>query len=187
MIYPIVTYGDPILRQRAVPIAEGTPLQALVRDLFATMEQAQGIGLAAPQIGQSILLFVVDVTQHPTVTAHKKTHKKAFINPVIEVDETVVPTLCEEGCLSIPNVLVTVPRREKIKISYFDAQWKAHQEVCAGFLARVLQHEYDHLEGKLHIDYASPLKRRLLKNKLIAIRKEQPGVPYERSTLLSTL
>jgi len=177
MIYPIVTYGDPILRQKAIPIAHGTPLQALVRALFATMEQAHGIGLAAPQIGQSIRLFVVDVTQHPT--AHNKTYRKAFINPVIEVDETVAPTPCEEGCLSVPNVLVTVPRREKIRISYFDTQWNAHQEVCAGFLARVLQHEYDHLEGKLHIDYASPLKRRLLKNQLLAIRKGQIDAPYK--------
>jgi peptide deformylase len=176
MIYPIVAYGDPILRRKTMAIEKGTALQNLVNNMLATMDMVQGVGLAAPQIGESIRLFVVDLTQ---CFEKEGEHRKVLINPVIKIDETVASSTDEEGCLSIPNILVGVPRKEKITICYFDVQWKLHEEEWSGFPARIMQHEYDHLEGKLHIDYASSLRKRLLKNKLEAIRQGGINVPYK--------
>ena len=152
MIYPIVAYGDPVLRKKAVAVKEGTALQTLVDDMFATMHLARGVGLAAPQIGKSMRLFVVDLTQDPQAK-NSKAGKKALINPVLKMDESVAPSTCEEGCLSIPNVLVEVPRREKITIRYFDCQWQLHEEEWTGMPARIIQHEYDHLDGVVYIDH----------------------------------
>jgi peptide deformylase len=176
MIYPIVAYGDPILRKKTMAVEKGTALQKVVNNMLATMDVAHGVGLAAPQIGESIRLFVVDLAQ---CFEKKGEHRKVLINPVIRIDETVAPSIDKEGCLSIPNILVEVPRKEKIIVCYFDMQWKLHEEEWRGFPARIMQHEYDHLEGKLHIDYASSLKRRLLKNKLEAIRQGSVNVPYK--------
>lgn len=176
MIYPIVAYGDPILRRKTMAVEKGTALQEVVNGMLATMNMVQGVGLAAPQIGKSIRLFVVDLTQ---CFEKKGEYRKVLINPIIKIDETVASSTDEEGCLSIPNILVEVPRKEKIAICYFDMQWKLHEEEWSGFPARIMQHEYDHLEGKLHIDYASSLRKRLLKNKLEAIRQGGINVPYK--------
>lgn len=178
MIYPITAYGDPILRKKALPVKKGTALQDFVQAMFATMYAANGIGLAAPQIGKSIRLFVVDLTPYREAKTSPKFWKKALINPEIHIDTTIEPSTHEEGCLSIPHISVTIPRQEKITVSYFDTQWTWHQEEFTGFPARVIQHEYDHLEGKLHIDYAPPLKKRLLKSKLHAISQGKVTVPY---------
>ena len=178
MIYPIVAYGAPILRQKAIAIEQGAALQELVQDMFATMQLAHGIGLAAPQIGKNLRLFVVDLIQDAQ-TSDTKRCKKVMINPVLQIDEKMTPSIQEEGCLSIPNVLVEVPRKESVRVSYFDAQWQHHEEEWTGFSARVIQHEYDHLEGKLHIDYASSLRRKLLQGRLNAIRQGKVDTTYK--------
>jgi len=178
MIYPIIAYGDPVLREKAEAIEQGTALKELVQSMLATMQLARGIGLAAPQIGKNIQLFVIDLSQNALVKGSKE-HQKVMINPVLEVDEKVIPNKSEEGCLSIPNVFVEVPRREKVTVRYFDPQWQLHEETWTGFPARVIQHEYDHLEGKLHIDYATSLRKRLLQSKLNAISKGKVEVSYK--------
>jgi len=178
MIYPIVAYGDPVLRKKAVAIEKGTVLQELMKNMLATMHHAQGVGLAAPQIGKNIRLFVVKLGQDPQ-TKSTEYNQKVMINPVLKIDGNVAPSMYEEGCLSIPNVLIEVPRREKITVSYFDIQWQPHEEEWTGLSARIIQHEYDHLEGKLHIDYASPLRRRLLQSRLRAISQGKVDVPYK--------
>ena len=171
MIYPIVAYGHPILRQKASEIEHGTDVRSLAQNMLATMEHAKGVGLAAPQIGQSIQLFVANMGD--------PTDKHVLINPVLTVDTTVPANTVKEGCLSIPNIMVNVPRHEKITIRYFDADWQLQEASWTGFPARVLQHEYDHLLGKLHIDYASTLRKRLLKSKLAAIRHGNVAAEYK--------
>ena len=185
MIYPIVVYGDPVLRQRAKDIEEGTDLKQLVQDMFETMYSAQGIGLAAPQIGKAIRLFVVDGSplsedddeEEDEVQEDMSTFKKVFINPLI-LDEQGTPWEFEEGCLSIPNIREKVSRKAKLKIRYFDETWKLKEEEYDGMKARIIQHEYDHIEGKLFIDYLPPLKKRLLKGKLNDISKGDVKTEY---------
>ena len=178
MIYPIVAYGDPVLRKKSIAIEKGTALQELVKDIFYTMQLARGVGLAAPQIGKNIRLFVVNLMQG-SQTKDAEEYIKVMINPVLKIDEKVAPSVYKEGCLSIPDILVEVPRREKINISYFDVQWQPHEEVWTGLPARIIQHEFDHLEGKLHVDYASSLRKRLLQSKLKAISQGKVEVAYK--------
>lgn len=176
MIYPIVVYGDPVLRQRAKDIEQGTDLTQLIADMYETMHGAQGIGLAAPQIGKSIRLFVVDgsvLEDEPGM----EDFTKAFINPVM-VEELGTPWEYEEGCLSIPTIREKVARKEKLRIRYFDEQWNLREEEYEGLKARIIQHEYDHIEGKLFIDYLTPLKKRLLKGKLADISKGKVDTEY---------
>jgi len=176
MIYPIVVYGDPVLRTKAKDIEKGTDLTQLVADMHETMQAAQGIGLAAPQIGKSIRLFVVDATSledEPTL----KDFKRAFVNPVM-VEELGTEWEYEEGCLSIPNIRENVYRKERLKLRFFDEQWNETEEVFEGMQARIIQHEYDHIEGKLFIDYLTPLKKRMLKGKLTDISKGKVDTEY---------
>jgi peptide deformylase len=176
MIYPIVMYGDPVLRKKAKSIERGADILELVNDMYETMHAAHGIGLAAPQIGKSIRLFVVDGT---TLENEPKLadFKKAFVNPVI-LDEDGEPWAFEEGCLSIPNIREEVERPEKLHIKYFDENWNAFEEEFDGMKARIIQHEYDHIEGKLFIDYLTPLKKRMLKGKLSDISKGDVETEY---------
>jgi peptide deformylase len=176
MIYPIVVYGDPVLRQRAKDIEKGTDLKQLIADMFETMHGAQGIGLAAPQIGKAIRLFVIDGTvmdDEPEMQGFTK----AFINPVITKEEGT-PWEFEEGCLSIPTIREKIARNAKVHIRYYDEEWNLHEETYEGLKARVIQHEYDHIEGKLFIDYLTPLKKRLLKGKLADISKGKVDTEY---------
>jgi peptide deformylase len=176
MIYPIIMYGDPVLRQRAKDIPQGSDIKQLVDDMFDTMHAASGIGLAAPQIGKSIRLFVVDGTsleEEPNMLEFKK----VFVNPVM-IEELGTPWEFEEGCLSIPNIREKISRKEKLKIRYFDAEWNLHEEDYDGMKARIIQHEYDHIEGKLFLDYLTPLKKRLLKGKLSDISKGKVDTEY---------
>ena len=176
MIYPIVMYGDAVLRKRATDLEKGTDLTQLVADMYETMYEANGIGLAAPQIGKSIRLFIVDGTtleDEPTL----KDFKKAFVNPQI-IDEHGEEWEFEEGCLSIPNIREEVWRKETVRIKYFDEKWNAFEEEFDGMKARIIQHEYDHIEGKLFIDYLSPLKKRMLKGKLTNISKGDVDTEY---------
>ena len=178
MVYPIIVYGDPILRKQAQEIPRDFPdLSALVQDMFDTMHAAHGIGLAAPQIGKSIRLFVVDGTTLEDEEEDMTGFRKVFINPKI-LDEHGNTWPFEEGCLSIPNIRENVSRLEKIRIHYFDENWTKVEEEYTGIKARIIQHEYDHLDGKLFIDYLSPLKRRMLKGKLTDISKGEVETEY---------
>lgn len=176
MIYPIVMYGDPVLRQKATDIEKGTDLKQLLEDMFETMHAASGIGLAAPQIGKGIRLFIVDgsvLEDEPGM----EDFKKAFVNPTI-LEEEGTPWEFEEGCLSIPNIREKVSRKEKLRIRYFDENWVEHTEEYDGMKARIIQHEYDHIEGKLFVDYLPALKKRLLKGKLADISKGKVDTEY---------
>jgi peptide deformylase len=179
MIYPIVMYGDPVLRQRAKDLEPGSDLNQLIADMFETMHGASGIGLAAPQIGKSIRLFIVDGTgleDEPGM----ETFKKAFINPVI-LKEDGTAWEFEEGCLSIPNIREKVSRKGQLIIRYYDEQWVQHEEAYDGMKARIIQHEYDHIEGKLFVDYLPSLKKRLLKGKLNDISRGKVDTEYRIS------
>ncbi len=177
MVYPIVMYGDPVLRKKAQDIEKGTDVKGLVADMFETMYAANGIGLAAPQIGKGIRLFVVDGTSLEEEEEDMSEFKKAFLNPVI-LQEEGEPWEFEEGCLSIPNIRENVLRPETVKIRYYDEDWSLKEEMYDGVKARIIQHEYDHIEGKLFIDYLSPLKKRLLKGKLADISKGDVDTEY---------
>jgi len=181
MVYPIVMYGDPVLRQRAKDIEQGTDLSQLIEDMYETMHNAQGIGLAAPQIGKGVRLFVVDGTvldkDDDEAEAGMESFKKAFINPVM-VEELGTPWDFEEGCLSIPTIREKISRKDTIKIRYYDEQWNLKEEEYDGMKARIIQHEYDHIEGRLFIDYLTPLKKRLLKGKLNDISRGDVKTEY---------
>jgi len=176
MIYPIIMYGDPVLRQKAKEIEPGSDIKQLIEDMFETMHNANGIGLAAPQIGKSMRLFVVDGTimdDEPGMAEFKK----VFINPLI-VEEQGEPWEYEEGCLSIPNIREKISRKEKLKIRYYDEAWNLQEEKFDGLKARIIQHEYDHIEGKMFVDYLTPLRKRLLKGKLADISKGKVDTEY---------
>jgi peptide deformylase len=180
MVYPIVVYGDPILRKRAREIEKGSlDIPTLVQDMYETMYAAHGVGLAAPQIGKSVRLFVVDGTSMDEEDEEEdmSDFKKAFINPVI-VEEEGDSWEFEEGCLSIPNIRENVTRPEKLRIRYLDEEGNPKEEEYDGMKARIIQHEYDHLEGKMFIDYLSPLKKRMLKGKLTDISKGDVDTQY---------
>lgn len=173
MIYPIVMYGDAVLRKKASDIEQGADIKQLVADMFETMYAANGVGLAAPQIGKPVRLFVVDGTsmQDEEEDAEDMTgFKKAFVNPVI-LEEAGDAWEFEEGCLSIPNIREKVSRKEVLRVRYYDEDWNLYEEEYDGVKARIIQHEYDHIEGKLFIDYLTPLKKRMLKGKLADISK----------------
>jgi peptide deformylase len=176
MIYPIVLYGDPVLRQKAKDIDKDTDLKQLIEDMYETMHAASGIGLAAPQIGKPIRLFVVDGTSLEDEEDMEE-FKKAFINPVI-LEEEGEEWEFEEGCLSIPNIREKVSRAEELTIRYYDENWIEHEETYDGMQARIIQHEYDHIEGKLFVDYLTPLKKKLLKGKLTDISKGKVDTEY---------
>jgi peptide deformylase len=189
MILPIVAYGDPVLKREAQEIEpDFQGLSQLISDMFETMYAAQGVGLAAPQIGQSIRLFVVDGSpfaddvqegEEPDPKAvGMETFKKIFINPVIENEEGEEWAF-NEGCLSIPKIREEVFRKERVYISYFDEKFNFHEEVYEGYAARIIQHEYDHVDGVLFTDRLSPLKRRLLSKRLQNISRGEVKVDYK--------
>lgn len=176
MIYPIVAYGDPVLKRVAKPIEKGSvDLQKLSEDMFETMYESHGVGLAAPQIGMSIRIFVVD--GGPLDEEKLVDFKKVFVNPTI-VEESGQEWAFEEGCLSIPTIRADVYRKEKLKIHYFDTEWNEFTEEYDGLAARIIQHEYDHLEGVLFTDKLSSMKKRLLKSKLTNISRGQVKAEY---------
>lgn len=176
MIFPIVLYGDPVLKKKAVDIEQGDEsVKKFVENMFETMYAAQGVGLASPQVGESLRLFVIDTS--PMHEEEEKGLKKAFINPTM-LEEEGEEWPFEEGCLSIPGIRADVERKPKIRIKYFDEEWNEHEESFEGIEARVIQHEYDHIEGKLFTDYLTPFKKRLLKGKLANISKGKTDAEY---------
>lgn len=170
MIYPIVAYGDPVLRKVAVDIPKdgSIDIKKLSEDMFETMYNAQGVGLAGPQIGLNKRIFVVDADAMDEDNLDG--FKKVFINAEI-LEEEGEEWGMEEGCLSIPDIRGEVIRKPSIKIKYFDENWEEHTDTFDGMAARVIQHEYDHIEGILFTDHLSAFRRRLLKNKLTNISK----------------
>ncbi len=185
MKFPILAYGHPDLRKVAKDITPDYPgLQQLIDDMFESMYESNGVGLAAPQIGKSIRLFVIDAEPfaeyEDNLTAEEKEKlkgKKVFINAKI-LEESGKEWSFTEGCLSIPGINEDVERQEKIKIEYLDRDFNKHVEDIDGILARVIQHEYDHLDGILFTDHLSSFKKRLLKRKLENISKGKVKVDY---------
>lgn len=174
MILPIVAYGDPILKIVAADVPENSSeLVTLIANMYETMYQAKGVGLAAPQIGQSLRLFIVDGAPFADEEGDEPdpkavgidSFKKVFINPVIE-QQTGDEWAFQEGCLSIPKIRENVNRREKIRVTYYDENWLLHEEQFDGYAARIIQHEFDHLEGILFTDKLPPLKRKLIAKRL---------------------
>jgi len=186
-ILPIVAYGHPVLREVAKDITAAYPnLDKLIEDMWQTMYASNGVGLAAPQINRSIRLFVVDTEQmfEGMDAAEKKEFpgdqgiKKAFINAhIVELDGE--PWAYNEGCLSIPKIREDIKRPESVTLEYVNEQFELFTETFTGLTARVILHEYDHIEGKLFIDYISPLKRKLMKGKLADISKGKIRVDYK--------
>ena len=190
MILPILAYGDPILKKECDEIGKDYPkLSDLISDMFETMYKAKGVGLAAPQIGKNIRLFIVDGSpfaekeegeEDDPLAEGIEDFKKVFINPIIE-EEDGKEWPFQEGCLSIPKIRENVSRKPDIVVSYYDENWVLHEEKFSGYAARIIQHEYDHIEGVLFTDYLSPLKRKLLKKKLNNITNGLIEIEYKMS------
>jgi peptide deformylase len=181
MILPVVAYGDPVLRAPAQDIFADYPgLEQLVDDMFETMYNAQGIGLAAPQVGHSIRLFVIDTSQVKQTKEQLELDplKEVFINPK-RLTEDGDPVDYEEGCLSVPGIREDVTRPEHITLEYLDRTWTKRRSTFTGLNARVIQHEYDHIEGILFTDRLKPLKKRFLRKKLSLITRGEVEVPYK--------
>ncbi|MFN8165181.1 MAG: peptide deformylase [Bacteroidia bacterium] len=177
MIYPIVAYGDPVLKKKASDITKDYPdLDKLIDNMYETMYESSGVGLAAPQIGLSIRLFVID--GGPFEEDEVKDFKEVFINAKI-LEENGDPWKFNEGCLSIPTVREDVSRNEEVYIEYYDRNWKHHKKHFKGLAARIIQHEYDHIEGILFTDRISPFRKRLLKGKLSDISMGKVDVDYK--------
>ena len=179
MILPIYTYGQPVLRKEAEDIAPDYPeLKELVQNMFETNERADGVGLAAPQIGLPIRVVIVDLTPLAEDMPEYADFKRAYINGYI-VEEEGETILMDEGCLSLPGIHEKVPRAEKVRIQYVDENFVEHDEWVEGFLARVIQHEFDHLEGKVFTDRLSPLRRNLLKGKMTKLSNGKYRCAYK--------
>jgi len=186
MILPIVAYGNPVLKKKGKEITQDYPkLDELLENMWDTMYNAHGVGLAAPQIGLPIRLFIVDASpfaEDENLEDNEKevllSFKKTFINPTITEEEGLEWDF-NEGCLSIPEVREDVFRKPQITIEYMDENFQPHKEVLTGLAARVVQHEYDHIEGILFTDHLSSLKKRLIKGKLKAIEKGKIEVDYK--------
>ena len=186
-VLPIVAYGDPILKKRAEEIEKDHPqLDKLIEDMFETMYEANGVGLAAPQVGKSIRLFVVDASpfaepeEDGTLDERGKgleDFKKVFINPVVHNEEGAKWGF-KEGCLSIPKIREDVMRNERVHITWLNENFEEQEAVFEGYAARVVQHEYDHLEGVLFTEKISPFRRRMIKGKLSDITKRTVDVEY---------
>ncbi len=178
MILPVYAYGQPILKRKAEEIeSDFEGLEDLLEDMWETMYHASGVGLAAPQIGQSLRLFLVDTVQAMDEGDEDKGIKKVFINAEI-LEEEGEFWAYEEGCLSIPNIRADVERQKRIKIKYYDESFKEHIDDFDGINARVVQHEYDHIEGKLFTEKLKPLKKKMLNRKLEQIKKGKVKADY---------
>lgn len=178
MILPIVAFGTPVLKQKAKNIDKDYQgLSELIDNMFETMHEANGVGLAAPQIGKSIRLFIVDASPFGEDEPELKDFQQVFVNPEI-VEEEGEEWNFNEGCLSIPHIREDISRKPKIRIRYQDENFDTYEEDFEGLAARIIQHEYDHVEGVLFTDYLNPLKKRLLKRKLNDISKGNIRVDY---------
>lgn len=191
MVLPIVVYGDPVLRKKCVDVEKTHEnLAQIIKDMYETMYEANGVGLAAPQVNKAIRLFVVDASPFAEVDEDEEPEfteaemkqmdgfKKTFINARI-IDETGEEWKFNEGCLSIPKVREDVLRKPTVTIEYYDENFKKHKETYDGIIARVIQHEYDHIEGVLFTDKINPFKRKLIAGKLTDISKGKFRADYK--------
>ncbi len=193
MVLPVVVYGDPVLRKMGVDIDKNYEgLETLIANMFETMYAANGVGIAAPQIGKAIRLFVIDASPFAEVDEDDeeeeklskkeltflKNFKRVFINAKI-IEEKGEEWKFNEGCLSIPKIREDVSRNENVTIEYYDEHFKKHTETLGGLAARVVQHEYDHIEGKLFTDKISAFKRKLIAGKLNDISKGKFNADYK--------
>ena len=187
MVLPIYTYGQPVLRERAEPVDGDSPeLQQLVDDMIETMHVATGIGLAAPQVGTPLRLFVVDLSGLADDLAEDNggevpdyaTGPIAFLNPEIVLDEDSDRVDHEEGCLSIPDLREVVWRPDRIRIRYLDRTFAPRELEAEGTFSRVIQHEFDHIDGVLFVDHLSPIRRRLLQRRLRAMARGDVEADY---------
>jgi len=179
MILPVFAYGQPVLKKVGIEIDPDFPeLNELITNMWETMYNAHGVGLAAPQIGQGIRLFIIDTIQ--IMEEEKKVGgvKKVFINAQI-IEETGKLWAYEEGCLSIPHIRGDVERPEKVLLKYVDETFLEHEEWFDGINARVIQHEYDHIEGQLFIEKLKPLKKKLIQGKLNKIKNGEVSADYK--------
>ncbi len=181
MVLPVYVYGMSVLRKVAKEIHEDDEgLDQLIEDLFETMYASDGVGLAAPQVGKSLRIFVIDTSEmaDDREEPELKDFRKVFINPII-LEEFDEPWAFEEGCLSLPKIREEVVRPSRVRIEYYDENWELKEEVYSGVRARVIQHEYDHLDGKLFVDRINPIRRKLLTSRLNDISKGKVDSDYK--------
>ena len=179
MILPIYLYGQPILRKVTKDISNDYPdLKLLLVNMFETMYKAEGVGLAAPQIGLEDRILIIDLSPYSKDDPSCMNFKKVFINAqIIECDGEDMNV--EEGCLSVPKIHEKVMRKNRIRIQYMDDNFQLHDDIFEGFKARVIQHEYDHLEGRLFVDHVSGIRKQMIRSKLNKILKGEVDCSYK--------
>ena len=185
MILPIYIYGQPVLRKVAEDIPTDFPgLDQLLQDMRETLAESEGIGLAAPQIGKPIRVVIVDLDPLSEDMPEYKDFRKSYINPhIVEYDDEKTNTM-EEGCLSLPGIHEKVTRPTRIRVKWLDEQLQPHEEWVDGYLARVMQHEFDHLDGKMFVDRVSPLRKQLIKSKLRALMQGRYHCGYRTKAVV---
>lgn len=180
MVLPVYLYGHPVLRKTAAEVPADYPeLGKLIDDMWETMYHTEGVGLAAPQIGRPIKLIVLDGSAMAESFPECKDSRMTLVNPVLEVMDDVEPVSRDEGCLSLPGLSEPVKRREHVRLRWQDENLQPHEGEFYGFLARIMQHEYDHLLGKVYIDHVSPIRKSLIRGKLNNIVKGKAGCAYK--------
>lgn len=179
MILPIYVYGQPVLRQEAEDITPDYPeLKTLIANMFETMDRADGVGLAAPQVGLPVRVVVIDLDVLSDDMPEFKDFKRAYINPhIVESGDHIVSM--DEGCLSLPGIHESVKRPDRIRVQYLDEEMKPHDEWVEGYLARVMQHEFDHLDGVMFIDHLSALRKQMIRGKLNNMVKGKARCSYK--------
>ncbi len=183
MLLPIYLYGHPVLRAETEEITPDYPdLQKLIADMWETMYNSEGVGLAAPQIGRSIRLIVLDGSVLAEDFPECKDSKMVLINPELDVIEDMEPVSRSEGCLSIPGLSENVKRVEHVRLNWLDENFVEHEKEFTGFLSRIIQHEYDHLEGEVYTDHITPIRKQLIKSKLNNIAKGKVRCDYRTKT-----
>lgn len=179
MVLPVYLYGHPVLRKEADDIEQDYPgLDKLIADMFETMYFAEGIGLAAPQIGKSIAVIVIDGSVLADEFPECKDSKMVLINPQLEVIEDADPVTRSEGCLSVPGLSENVKRYEHIRLNWLDENFVEHEQEFSGFMARMIQHEYDHLLGVIYTDQIAPIRKQLIRNKLANMQRGKVKCGY---------
>lgn len=179
MILPIYLYGTPVLRREAEDIDSDYPeLEKLIKDMFETMYHSEGIGLAAPQIGKSIALIVIDASVLAEDFPECANSKMVIINPELEVIEDEAPVTRAEGCLSLPGLSENVKRYEHVRLNWLDENFEEHEKEFSGFMARCIQHEFDHLLGTVYTDHISPIRKQMIRNKLSNMERGKVKCSY---------
>lgn len=183
MVLPVYIYGHPVLREEAEDIDKDYPgLSKLIDDMFETMYHTDGIGLAAPQIGKSIAVIVIDGSPLASEFPECKDSKMVLINPQLEVIEDMEPVSRTEGCLSVPGLSENVKRTEHVRLEWLDRDFNPHTQEFTGFMSRLIQHEYDHLLGELYTDHISPIRKQMIRNKLHNMERGKVKCAYRTVT-----